>query len=63
MLSAELFLPPVPGDGGTYATLGRMKSLARSGAATPIVRATAAGLVRATEPNGILHSRLIRDYL
>lgn len=63
MLSAELFLPPVSGDGGTYATLARMKSLAKSGAATPSVRATAASIVREANADGILHARLIRSWL
>lgn len=63
MLSAELFLPPVLGDGGTYATLGKMKSLARSGASSPVVRGIAARLVQQVEPNGILHARLIRGWL
>jgi hypothetical protein len=63
MLSAELFLPPVLGDGGTYATLGKMRTLAQSGARNPLVRATAARLVELTEPNGILHAKLIRSWL
>lgn len=63
MLSAELFMPPVLGDGGTYATLAKMRSLANQGAAIPLVRATAASLVMEADPNGILHARLIRGWL
>jgi hypothetical protein len=63
MLTAELFLPTVSGDGGTYATLAKMKSLARSGAAHPLVRATAAALVRDASADGVLHAKLIRSFL
>lgn len=65
MLTAELFMPPVSGDGGTYATLARMKSLSRggAGASNPLVRAIAASLVRSATPDGILHARLIRNWL
>src|SRR3954469_18866448 len=63
MLTAELFLPPVAGDGGTYATLAKMKSLARNGAAHPLVRATAAAIVRDSSADGVLQAKLIRDWV
>lgn len=64
MLTAELFMPPVVGDGGTYATLAKMKSLVRSGAANPLVRGTAARFVRDSTPSdALLHARLIREWV
>lgn len=63
MLLAELFIPPTLGDGGTYATLAKMKSLVRTAAAHPLVRATAAALVRSTASNGVIHARIIRGWV
>jgi len=63
MLSAELFMPPVLGDGGTYATLAKMKSLAQGAAAIPLVRATAAHILEGASPDGTEEAKLIRGWV
>lgn len=64
MLAAHLFLPSFTGDGGTYETLAKMRSMARADASKPTVRAIAASIIsEASDQDGTLHARLIRMWL
>lgn len=51
------------GNAGVYDTLGRMRQLVRQQVALPIVRLTAAGIVRGTERDWLAQARALRQYV